>query len=692
MEQDQYYYIYSLIFLTGVQLALHAARTRITLGAFFGLAGVYSILLWQMLQTGWWVTYGSMHFNAGATLFIPSILLGSLLAFAFDGLRVARSYMLLVAASCMAAWLFSVFREHLAQYVPLPYLVVLSSREHLSIIAGLMFAQMLGMASYLLVGKWKYTTGLFVALLLSAAGWLVAYSAMNFGIVMGWANFRNDIFPFMLSAMPAAVAVAFYGRVAAKKGLKMPLRNLGSLLAIWRPSESNLSGGMDEMIGRDKVISELRLLNRESEIKSRLMDHHMAHASYGVVITDSAGKVLRTNEPANRLFGCAAAEGRDCSSLFNALFGKNLSFINIIKECGGKRWEARGGEGEARWYEIIATPLKEGDTAADTGYYLLVVDVTSTVHEEGRRLVSKRIRDLNQTGRVLSHDLSNLLMGADAQLRKIGEKVSDPESLGSIKEMFEALGHAREMLNQIGAGSQFGTPRLRREEIGEIVRRAVGILRGTAEEEGIHLIFEERQALYVDADSNQLTRVFTNLIKNAIRASPRGGQIIVTAARRGSGVEVVVADEGAGMTAEEIEKAFDPAYSTKGGGKGGLGLAISYLMVDAHGGQLDLTNSPTGKGMRVVVWVPESWERGIVGGVVGKNVIVASGHPETIRRVVAELEENNKCHVAEAYNEDEVIALLADEERWDIILLGEGINLEQIQTVVGADMPDVTRI
>lgn len=692
MEQDQYYYIYSLIFLTGVQLALHSVRARITLGAFFGLAGVYSILLWQMLQTGWWVTYGDMNFNAGTTLFIPSILLGSLLAFAFDGLRVARSYMLLVAASCMAAWLFSVFREHLAQYVPLPYLVVLSSREHLSIIVGLMFAQMLGMASYLFIGKWKYATGLFVALLLSTVGWLAAYSAMNFGIAMGWANFGNDIFPFMLSAMPAAIAVAVYGRIAAKKGLKMPLRNLGSLLAIWRPSESNLSGEADEMISRDKVISELKLLNRESETKSRLMDHHMAHASYGVVITDSAGKVLRTNEPANRLFGCAAAEGRDFSALFNALCGKNLSFSSIVKECGGKRWEASGGESETRWYELIATPLKEGDTAADTGYYLLVVDVTSTVHEEGRMLVSKRIRDLNQTGRVLSHDLSNLLMGADAQLRKIGEKVSDPESLGSIKEIFAALGHAREMLNQIGAGSQFGTPRLRREEIGEIVRRALGILRGTAEEEGVRLIFEEQQALYVDADSNQLTRVFTNLIKNAIRASPKGGQIVVTAARKGSGVEVVVADEGGGMTAEEMEKAFDPAYSTKGGGKGGLGLAISYLMVDAHGGHLDLANSPGGKGMRAVVRVPESRECGAASGVVGKNVIVASAHPKNIRWLIAELEENNKCHVAEAYNEDEVAALLAEEERWDVLFLGEGVDLEKIRSAAGARMPDVKKI
>ena len=692
MTQDQYYYIYSLIFLTGAQLVLHSVRVRITLGAFFGFAGVYSILLWQLLQTGWWVTFGTMNFNAGTTLFIPSILLGSLLTFAFDGLRIARSYMAMVTAACIGAWLFSFFREQLSQYVPLPYLIVLSNREHLSIIIGLMFAQMLGMAAYLIIGKWKYKTGLFIASLLSVEGWLASYSMLNFGVIMGWANFRNDMLSFLLSGLPAALAVTAYGMIVARKGLKMPLRSLGSLLAIWRPSESNLSDEDDEMISRDKVISELRLLNRESAINSRLMDYHMTHATYGIVITDGMGKVRRANDPANRLLGSITLEGQDFGVLFNKLFGKNLSFINIVKECGGKRWEASGGNDDARWYEIIVTTLKEGDSAANTGYYFLIVDVTDTVHEESRRLVSKRIRDLNQTGQVLTHDFSNLLMGADAQLRRIRERAVDQESLDAINGLSSALGHAREMLNQMGAGSQFGTPLLRTEKIGEIIRRATGILRGAAEEAGVHLVFKEEAPLYIEADSNQLTRVFTNIIKNAIRASAPGGKITITVARKGNGVETQIADEGVGMTDAEKEKAFDPGYSTKGGGKGGLGLSISYLMVDAHGGHLDLLNNPAGKGVIAALWLPESREHGIISGVTDKRVIVASSHPEKIRWIVSELEERNNCYVAEVYDENEIIALIADEEHWDMVFLDEEMELGKIQAVIVGSMPDIRRI
>jgi signal transduction histidine kinase len=690
MTQDQFYYIFTLIFLTGVQLVLHSVRVRMTLGAFFGLAGIYSILLWQLLQTGWWVKFGSMNLNAGTTLFIPPILLGSLLTLAFDGLRVARSYMILVAASCIAAWLFSVFREQLARYVPLPYLIVLSSREHLSIIAGLMFAQLLGMAAYLMVGRWKYKTGLFVASLLSVEGWLGIYSILNFGLAMGWANFRNEALPYLMAAFPAAMAITVYGEIMAMNGLRMPMRSVSSLLAIWRVSESNLSEGGDEMINRDRVISELGLLNRASAVNSRLMDFHLAHAAYGIVITDGKGKVQRANDPAKNIFGSVTLEQQDFGTLFGKRFGRDIGFADIVKEGGGKRWKTSGDPGESRWYEVIVTPLREGDSAADTGYYFLVVDVTDAVHEESRKLVSKRIRDLNQTGQVLTHDFSNLLIGADAQLRRIRDRTADHESLDAINGLASALGHAREMLNQIGAGSQFGTPRLQMEKIGEIIQRAVGISRGAAEEAGIRLVFENGVPLYVDADSNQLTRVFTNLIRNAIRASSSGSAITITVARKGNGVEAIVADEGTGMTDTEKEQAFEPGYSTKGGGKGGLGLSISYLMIDAHGGHLDLVNNPSGKGIHAVIWLPESRGREVVSGVTGKRVIVASAHPEKTRWLIAELEEKNECHVAEAYNENEIAALIADEERWDMIFMDKEMDMDKIQSM--SNLPDIRLI
>lgn len=192
MNQTQVYFAVGTIALPVLLVVLHIMRTRITLGPFFGVAGVYSLMLWQLLQTGWWVSFGTLHFNTALSLFIPSLILGFLLIFALDGLRTARAYMLMVLTTSAAAWLFSVFRESLAQHVPLPYLIVLSNLEHLAIILGLLLAQMGGMMAYTLIKdrvSWLALPGA------QAAGvilWLVSYSLVEFGVVMGAANLGNE--------------------------------------------------------------------------------------------------------------------------------------------------------------------------------------------------------------------------------------------------------------------------------------------------------------------------------------------------------------------------------------------------------------------------------------------------------------------------------------------------------------------
>jgi hypothetical protein len=156
-------------------------------------------------------------------------------------------------------------------------------------------------------------------------------------------------------------------------------------------------------------------------------------------------------------------------------------------------------------------------------------------------------------------------------------------------------------------------------------------------------------------------------------------------------VQIVLADEGRGMSSEEINMAFDPGFSTKGEGKGGLGLAISYLMLEAHGGSLDLKQNPAGKGICAVVWLAESRGSKDYSDLSGQNVIVASSAPERIQQLVAELEENRGCYVAEAHNEEEVIALLEETNQWDAMIVGEDLNLGRILQN-GRTVPTVRRI
>jgi signal transduction histidine kinase len=104
-------------------------------------------------------------------------------------------------------------------------------------------------------------------------------------------------------------------------------------------------------------------------------------------------------------------------------------------------------------------------------------------------------------------------------------------------------------------------------------------------------------------DPEKLQRVLFNLIQNAIRHTPADGSVVVRAAPAGDAVEIEIADTGAGITAADRERVFEPFF--RGGAEAarpangaGLGLAISRAIVEAHGGRIWLPDVPAGTAVR----------------------------------------------------------------------------------------------
>jgi len=102
------------------------------------------------------------------------------------------------------------------------------------------------------------------------------------------------------------------------------------------------------------------------------------------------------------------------------------------------------------------------------------------------------------------------------------------------------------------------------------------------------------------AVGSQLEQVFINLILNAYDAMPKGGELRISARLAKDMVEILFQDSGAGVAEDVRNKIFEPFVSTKEGGTG-LGLSVSYGIVSAHGGNLDLMPSPTGACFRVTL-------------------------------------------------------------------------------------------
>ena len=134
--------------------------------------------------------------------------------------------------------------------------------------------------------------------------------------------------------------------------------------------------------------------------------------------------------------------------------------------------------------------------------------------------------------------------------------------------------------------------------IGELLHDVVHKFALTARERGISLVASVRpERLRVNGDIALLERVFDNLIENALRHTPDGGQVVVSASRAGERARLAVSDSGAGMTPEQVTRAFDRFYRGDHGrsttsGQAGLGLAIVKSIVDLHGTTIAVDSRP----------------------------------------------------------------------------------------------------
>lgn len=108
----------------------------------------------------------------------------------------------------------------------------------------------------------------------------------------------------------------------------------------------------------------------------------------------------------------------------------------------------------------------------------------------------------------------------------------------------------------------------------------------------------------VHADFDQLQQVFLNLFLNARDAMPDGGELTARTIGNGAEINIEIADSGSGVDEKDLKQIFDPFFTTKPAGKGtGLGLAVCYGIVTAHGGRIEIENN-NGRGTKFVVILP----------------------------------------------------------------------------------------
>jgi signal transduction histidine kinase len=211
----------------------------------------------------------------------------------------------------------------------------------------------------------------------------------------------------------------------------------------------------------------------------------------------------------------------------------------------------------------------------------------------------------------VSHDLRTPLtrLRASAEMALAGPV--DPERYReALADCIEEADRVLVMLNTLMdiSEAESGTLPLQREPVRllEVVERAVDLYRDVADAKGVRLTFGGLQDVIVPGDRVRLEQVAANLIDNAVKYTPSGGEVVVGVAGEHDRALVMVRDTGAGIAADELPRIWERLYrGDRSRAERGLGLGLSLVkaVVEAHGGNVTV-QSEVGRGSLFTVALP----------------------------------------------------------------------------------------
>ena len=262
------------------------------------------------------------------------------------------------------------------------------------------------------------------------------------------------------------------------------------------------------------------------------------------------------------------------------------------------------GEGKGKSFlALTVSPLKDQESSRPKGAVVILRDMTIIRELEQEVITSEKFAALGRLSAGVAHEIRNPLNSIKGFIQYFQKKLAlEPEDYRYTDLMLTEVDRLNRVISKLLAYSKPREPRLTIRSAEEIVDHCVRVVEREARESGVEIIVEpsDPELPLVMVDSDQMTQVFLNILINAIEATPSGEKVSIALVGTHNGrLQVVTSDKGKGIPRENIDKLFDPFFSTKKKGTG-LGLAIVKSIIEGHGGDIDVESDP-GKGTKFIV-------------------------------------------------------------------------------------------
>ena len=433
---------------------------------------------------------------------------------------------------------------------------------------------------------------------------------------------------------------------------------------------------------------------RASEARLR---SHIEHSPLGVVEWDRNFVVTRWAGDAEKIFGWSAAEvvGRGLADLHlvydedRAIVDEAISHltdgVSDRVTSSNRNYTKDRRVIHCTWYNSVL----HDSQGKMKSVLSLVLDISERKQAENALKEADRKKD--EFLATLAHELRNPLAPLRLGLEVLRRGDLDPSTEENVQQMMErALLQAVRLVDDLLDISRIpqGKLQFHKEcvELTDVVRTAVEASRPAIDEKHHQLTIElpDRPAL-LDCDAARLSQVIANLLNNAAKYSAAGGEICLTAGRRGDEVQISVKDNGVGISAADLPRVFDmfaQVESSLKESQGGLGIGLSLAkrLVEMHGGRIEVQSEGLGKGSNFIIYLPVSDTESPAHAapadapqrqVAGKRILVADDN-HAAADTLAMLLEYDGHRIATAYDGEQALTI-AESFYPEIILLDIGM-------------------
>lgn len=362
---------------------------------------------------------------------------------------------------------------------------------------------------------------------------------------------------------------------------------------------------------------------RQDAVRARReVDALLEATGEGVLGVDLEGRCTSLNRTGEKLLGYTEGEimGRD---LHETLFHtrpdgtpaprEDSELVSAIEQGrpldspeDAVMWSRKRVSFPVRW---SLRPMIDGRTLR--GAVLTFTDMTETL--ERQKALRRAVRQREDVVSIVSHDLRNPLGVTLAAAELLLDLPLDEEQRRRQAEIIRRSGHRMQRLiddlldiSRIDEGAL--VVRVSREDLRPILDEAAELFADQAEAKSLTLVVRGGDGgVEARVDRDRILQALSNLLDNAIRLTPEGGRVTLSAETDGGEVGIAVSDTGPGIDPDLVDTLFDRFAQSEGSDRGaaGLGLTIVKGVAEAHGGRVEVSTEP-GEGSEFILRLPRA--------------------------------------------------------------------------------------